>query len=707
MNNPVEKKGCLPRRQALRKKPFLALSAACWLAAFPYASPARAAEPEKTAVLFQDGFSSLAPGMFSPGVVGAHAEYHYLPALAPKGGWVVSAFKSDGSQRAWRVVEHAGSPAMKQAYTSSAAEKAYTHPILIAGDPLWRDYRLQVHFYPLSDQAQSGMVFRYRNDQCYYFFGVAGGSVLLKKVQYQDRFHHLKETVLAQKDFPYSASTLLRAAVQVKGSHLRAWLGDQLVLQAEDATFAEGKIGLLADIPTVYAKVEVTASVEEERAWRLAKEKEANELGLLRNGIPGMALWKKIPIEGFGVGRNLRFGDLDGDGRTDILVGQVLHHGPKDRHSEVGCLTALTLEGKILWQEGEPDAWRDQLTNDVAMQIHDLDNDGRNEVIYCRNQQLIVADGASGKIRQQTSTPELSSRQPDNRYSPILGDSLYFCDLEGKGYRGNLLLKDRYRNLWAYDRQLKLLWHHNLNTGHYPYSADVDGDGKEEIAAGYSLLDHDGRLLWSFDKELQDHADGVAIVNFPWTDPPQLGILCAASDEGIYFADLQGRRRKHHYLGHVQNPTTAELRTDLAGLETVTINFWGNQGTLHFFNAQGDLYHSIEPVQQGSMLLPVNWTGSPPEFFVLSASTREGGLWDGMGRKVADFPADGHPELCNAVLDLTGDCRDEIVVWDPYEIWIYTQKDSPRAGRLFRPKRNPQCNQSNYQANVSLPGWNP
>ena len=57
------------------------------------------------------------------------------------------------------------------------------------------------------------------------------------------------------------------------------------------------------------------------------------------------------------------------------------------------------------------------------------------------------------------------------------------------------------------------------------------------------------------------------------------------------------------------------------------------------------------------------------------------------------------------VLDLTGDARDEIVVWDPSEIWIYTQDDSPREGRLYKPKRNPHYNESNYRAIVSLPGW--
>jgi hypothetical protein len=80
-------------------------------------------------------------------------------------------------------------------------------------------------------------------------------------------------------------------------------------------------------------------------------------------------------------------------------------------------------------------------------------------------------------------------------------------------------------------------------------------------------------------------------------------------------------------------------------------------------------------------------------------------MYDGRGRKVVEFPDDGHPDMCNAVLDVTGDCRDEVVVWDPKEIWAYTQDDNPRQGKLYKPVRNPLYNYSNYQATVSLPGW--
>jgi hypothetical protein len=68
-------------------------------------------------------------------------------------------------------------------------------------------------------------------------------------------------------------------------------------------------------------------------------------------------------------------------------------------------------------------------------------------------------------------------------------------------------------------------------------------------------------------------------------------------------------------------------------------------------------------------------------------------------------PADGHPDYAYAVQDLTGDARDEIITWDGYELWIYTQGGAAPAGKLYQPVRNPNYNESNYRANVSLPGW--
>jgi len=677
-----------------------------------------AGENSKTdsVTLLTDDFHALKVGMFSAGVVGAHAEYHYLPETAPKGNWVVSCFRSDGSQRAWRVLIEDGAHVMCQSYMTSKNERENTHPMIIAGDPLWADYVVVVRFAPESDEGQSGLVFRYQNDRCYYFFGLSGKQAVLKLVRHETAFHKPYEKILAQRECSWTPGQYILAKVTVQGSHVRAELDNGAVLEAEDSTYSKGKIGLTSDVPTRYRSVEVVTTVNEKKRYEKAKAEQEQELKKLQAANPRPVLWEKIATDGFGVGRNLRFGDLDGDGQIDVLIGQMIHHGPKDRYSELSCLTAMTFAGKILWQIGEPDAWKDKLTNDVGFQIHDLDGDGRNEVIYCMNCEIVVADGATGKTKFKAATPETpkssktskrskGSAVSESRFPRILGDCLFLCDLRGTGHPRDIIIKDRYTHFWALNDRLEVIWEADCNTGHYPYAYDVDGDGKDELAIGYSLFDHDGTRLWTLDKTLQDHADGVAIVKLGPQKNWEPRLLCAASDEGMLFTDMKGNILNHHYLGHVQNPTVADFRPDLPGLEVVSMNFWGNQGIIHFYDSDGNIYYDFEPCQHGSMMLPVNWTGRPEEYFVLSANVEEGGMFDGWGRRVVTFPGDGHPDMCYAVLDLTGDCRDEVVVWDPCEIWVYTQDDNPKKGKLYRPIRNPLYNYSNYQATVSLPGW--
>lgn len=660
-------------------------------------------------VLFEDGFGKLRTGNLGS-VIGAHTEYHYLPEAWPKGNWSIAAFSSPAmSQLAWKVAKHNGEPVLLQTYGNIRGYEKVTHtrPLVVGGDDLWADYTFTSRFTPGPGRGRCGVVFRYFNSRCYYFFGVEGTRAVLKMVKHESEFHKPFEKILASQDYAWKPDDEQLAEVTVSGSHIEAKLNAAVVLTADDQTYSQGKIGLTSDMPARFSMARVMGSSQESARVAAAHAKINAEQDALEAGNPKMVLWKKINIDGFGVGRNVRFGDLDGDGQIDVLIGQIEHHGPKDCNSELSCLTAMTLGGKMLWQIGTPDPWKDHLTDDVAFQIHDLYGDGHNEVIYCMNMELIVADGKTGKTLQKIQTPltPANTPVPYNRYPRILGDALYFCDFRGQGRAGDIVLKNRYQSFWVFNEKLELEWKAQCNTGHYPFAFDIDGDGKDELAIGYSLFDHTGKRLWTLERSLADHADGVAIVKFlPGTDVPPR-VIYAASDEGMLSIDLKGNILKHDRLGHVQNPVVADFRPDMPGLETISIDFWGNQGIVHFFDAEGNLYHEFEPAHHGSMCCPINWTGKPGEYWVLSANVEDGGLFDGWGRRVLRFPADGHPDMCCAVLDLTGDCRDEIVVWDPHELWVYTQSDSPKPGRLYKPKRNPLYNFSNYQTTVSLPGW--
>ncbi len=658
--------------------------------------------PENS-ILLSDDYSGLSRGPFNS-EVGAHMEYHYVPEGKPRGNWAISSFRSN-LPASWYVREINGK---KTLWQKGVNPNNHWHPIMVAGDELWQNYTIKTSFGLLENEKQSGIVFRYQNDRCYYFVGVKQNVAYLKMVKHATAFHKPFEKELASQPFEYKVGEDINVTIEVNGNHIVASFENGPSFEAIDDTYDQGKVGFLADGPAYFGAIEVSSSAQDKTKFESHRAETNREEQSLRDKNPKPVLWKSIKTKDFGVGRNLRFGDLTKDGTIDVLIGQVVHHGPKDRNSELSCLTAMTFDGEKLWQIGKPDPWKNNLTSDVAFQIHDLDNDGVNEVIYCMNQKLIVADASTGKTKYEIPTPLTPGGKPtsggQNIFERILGDCLYFCDLQGQGYDGDIILKDRYAYVWAFDSKLKLLWKSECNTGHYPYAYDVDKDGKDELMMGYTLFDDNGDKLWSLDKTISDHADGVAIVKFNSDEEPRL--LCAASDEGMFFADMSGNVTNHYYIGHVQNPAIANFRDDKPGLESVSVNYWGNQGIIHLYDSDNKIYHEFEPNQYGSMCLPLNWTGKSEEFYLLNTNVDIGGAYDGRGRKVLDFPDDGHPDMCNAVMDITGDSRDEIVTWDPNEIWVYTQDDSPKSGKLYKPKRNPLYNYSNYQTSVSLPGWN-
>ena len=222
---------------------------------------------------------------------------------------------------------------------------------------------------------------------------------------------------------------------------------------------------------------------------------------------------------------------------------------------------------------------------------------------------------------------------------------------------------------------------------------------------GYALWSPDGKKLWSHDDDLQQHSDAVALGNFSGDPKGPIRAYSAASDEGFVVFDIQGKILKRQQIGHTQSPVTGKFRMDLPGLQIMTVNFWRNPGIVTVYDPDGNILAQEEPIHSGSPMLPVNWRGDGQEFVLLSGNVKDGGMIDGQIRRVVMFPNDGHPDLAAYVMDLTGDARDEIILWDQKRVWVYTQ-DRPFTGkRIYAPTRNPDHNESNYRWAVSLPAW--
>ncbi len=697
-----------------------------WFMVFLLTIPASVADAQSTVDLFRDDFSRYPPGLLSEPLGRlnpAVQEYHYLAHRGvPTGPWANAICYLD----AWAAGDEDGRPYLEQ-HLPPGDSRMMTRifsPLFVTGDPEWADYTVEVAVRPLSLEDMAGVVFRYLTNRHHYLFSLEGGKKarLALRLPVEEKYRIAPWRELGTADFPYDTDRYYRLKVENRGAKIRAYIDDKLILTATDGEIPCGLAGLSANIPTRYRDFRVTCDTQTKRGIEERIGNRERDLARLQDDNPRPKLWKRFDTPKFGAGRNARFGDLDGDGVADMLIAQNVAKVNGGDFVEISCLTALNFDGKVLWQLGRPDPKNGLLTSDCPFQIHDIDNDGRNEVVLVKDFKIQVLDAATGSLKIWAWMPEVTqekeaakkkaeTKKSDNnkdwRYTRVLGDAIAFANVSGKKGRTDLVIKDRYDNFWVFDNSLKLLWGGQGLTGHYPYIFAGGRDGRDRIAIGYALWDHDGTQLWSHDAELKDHADAISVANLSADPKRPPRAYYSGSDEGFMIIDDRGALVKHARIGHAQNASIGRFRTDLPGLQYATINFWKNPGIVTLFDADGEMLVQGEPIHSGSSFLPVNWKGDGQELLLLSGNTREGGMIDGRLRRTVMFPDDGHPDLCAAVRQVTGDPRDEIVLWDRQRVWIYTQ-DRPFAGeRIYAPIRNPDYNDSNYRAEVSLPNWEP
>lgn len=221
--------------------------------------------------------------------------------------------------------------------------------------------------------------------------------------------------------------------------------------------------------------------------------------------------WKVIALEPDFGGRWVVAGDIDGDKKVEIVSAENVN---KNDVHYTSAVVAQKLDGTVLWTWGDPAIGRKEWHHDVACQIHDYIGGDDKEVIVCDKSALVVLDGKTGKELRRI------------KIAPDATDCLVFCNLVGSGKPTgtgkprDVLVKDRYHNIWAYNQWGNLLWKvadpGGFRTAHQPVPIDIDLDGHDEIMAGYAMLNHDGSVRWVFQSQKVDqkrgHLDCVRIL---------------------------------------------------------------------------------------------------------------------------------------------------------------------------------------------------
>ena len=642
--------------------------------------------------LIDEDFSSFDIGFF-PHDYSAVGEYHFRPPAGYRGIWrEPNRDTSWGGKCAFFIRSIDGVRYAEQSIDNEALLwPSTTCPLLAAGDAGWEDYTLAAEVTPLNAARWAGIGFRYRTARSYYLFALDAGAWARL---YRKDGEALE--VVAECEWAYRAGMPYALSVEVRGREVRCRVDGAEALRYDGLTLASGNIAISAWEPARFTSVALTMTEEAfEQFTRAAEAKRAVLLDKQKK-YPPMRLARVIDFQDFGTARSLRFGDLTGDGALDMLLIQ-----PEDalnNHDEmaIGCMTAIDLRGTMLWQIGEPRPGPHIVCKDMPAQIFDIDGDGRNEVIYTRDFKLIVADGATGRTKYFTETPhsvytEKFTIARNVGYARVLGDSIGVVFPEGRGKPASILVKDRYNNLWLYDQRLNFRWHHSLNTGHFPISAELDGE--DAIIAGHSLI-VDGEIRWTLENRVC-HTDEIIVGDGK--------IIMASGEDGLLVCDYNGRLLFQDEIGHAQRISLGNYRPDLPGLELCAVTFWRNASIITMYDRRFQKLFENERCADGNIIAPVDWLGDGSDLLLYSASAAFGGLYDGHGELAVPFPlGDAHPEQCCEALDLLWDSRDELLAWDEKRMYIYTQADNPRRGVSPPGRKCPHYNASNYRGEYNI-----
>jgi hypothetical protein len=239
-------------------------------------------------------------------------------------------------------------------------------------------------------------------------------------------------------------------------------------------------------------------------------------------------------------------GDVDGDGQTELVTARLWE---KDDVHATATVSVCRLDGSVLWTWGNPGDGVAALHNDAACQIYDWDRDGRQEVVIVTHTDVIMLDGATGAEKFRFETPGRDA-----------ADCIAFANLSD-GVGADIIIKNRYHKIWAYNWHGKHLWEieypAGMKTAHQPFVINIDNDGYDEVIVGYALLNHKGKIVWSLNSDAlkigQGHLDCARVLRRGQEPEDWRLVLTCCGDNALLCLDGNGELVWEHRGQHFES----------------------------------------------------------------------------------------------------------------------------------------------------------
>jgi hypothetical protein len=342
--------------------------------------------------------------------------------------------------------------------------------------------------------------------------------------------------------------------------------------------------------------------------------------------------------------------------------------------------------------------------SDEPVQIYDIDDDGCNEVlcvmsntttntvegtttIESRTDKFFILDGKTGAVKKEYDLP--SAPPTDHAATGVdpctAHDTIIIANLTGTKKPQDIILKDRYFHLWAFDNDFNLLWTHTGPTGHYPWPYDFDGDGKDELVCCYDLISADGKVIWSA-QDVSDHADCIWVGDLDGNADNGKEIIIGGSATLVYNRFGQELWRNEVAI-EPQQILLGNFQIDKPGLEIYGMDriargwdsFYGpeqkGKDCLYVVSSTGETLSRETPYETGfttATKLLRNWTGTYAPLTLaykrgyLNGEEIKPALHDGYLNIIAELPVSTWTNVM--IANVCGDHKEEIITYENIEV---------------------------------------